>query len=158
MVKKITTGKIEKEGKELVEKILELLGVEADVLVKGTEEAVRVDIEGNDLGLLIGYRGENIEGFQILLGLILNKKLDEENWKPLILDVGGWRQQREESLRDLVDKEIEGMSGDRKEIELPPMPPAQRRTVHLLVSEHEGLKSESIGEAADRRVVIKKIN
>ena len=77
----------------------------------------------------------------------------------MLLDVGGWREQREEALKNLIAKEIEKLSTGLSSVELPPMPPAQRRTVHLLITDHDGLTSESVGEEPNRRVVVqKKIN
>lgn len=156
MAEKNTTSKIKNEAKKTTEKILKLLDVEAAVEVEAQEDLIRVNIEGEDLGLLIGYRGENIESFQLVLGIILNKNLELENWRPVLVDVGGWRKQREETLRVLVSKEVERISDSEPSVELPPMPPAQRRLVHILVGEHDGLTSESSGEGANRHVVIRK--
>jgi len=156
MAEKNKPEKIEKEAKELTEKVLKLLGVKADLEVTKQEDVVKIAIEGEDLGLLIGYRGENLEGLQLILATILNNKWGFESWTPVVVDVGGWRKQREDSLRALVAKEAEKISAERGRVELPSMPPSQRRMVHLLVSEYDGLESESIGDEPNRHVVIKK--
>lgn len=156
MAEKNTPDKIKIEAKKTTEKILKFTGVDANVDVEVQEDLIKVNIEGEDLGLLIGYRGENIESFQLILGIILNKNLELENWRPVLVDVGGWRKQREESLRMLVSKEVEKISENEPSVELPPMPPAQRRSVHILVGEYDGLTTESAGDGANRHVVIRK--
>jgi spoIIIJ-associated protein len=156
MAKKTESNKIEKEAQSLVEKILRLLGAEAKVAVVADTELIKIEIDGENLGLLIGYRGENLESLQLLLGIILNKRLGEGAGRPVLVDVGGWRKSREESLQILVEKELAKLSKGRSYVDLPPMPPSQRRAVHILVGQHDGLVSESVGEEPNRHVVIKK--
>ena len=110
MASKTKDKEIIDEAKKLTKNLLELIGVEAKVAAVGEEDLVRVDIDGDDLGLLIGYRGENLESLQLVLGIILNKKLNLDPWRPVLLDVGGWREQREEALRNLIAKEIQKLS------------------------------------------------
>lgn len=157
MVTKETNDKIEREVEDLLEKIISMIGIEAKAKATVGDEVININIDGEDLGLLIGYRGETIESLQLLLGIILNKKYFEGSWRPILVDVGGWRAAREESLRILVEQKIACLSADRNFVELPPMPPAQRRAVHILVGEREGLESESMGEEPNRYVVIKKV-
>ncbi len=157
MAGKTKSDKIKKEAQTFTAKLLKLMGVDGKVEAEVDEELIKIIISGDDLGLLIGYRGENLESLQLVLGIALNKKLSLEPRMPVIVDVGGWRQQREESLRSLVEKEIANISPARNSVELPPMPPTQRRSVHLLVKNYEGLTSESTGEEPNRRIVIKKV-
>jgi len=156
MVSKSEFVKIKKETKVFTEKLLGLLDVKAKVEVEADADLIKVMISGEDLGLLIGYRGENLESLQLILGIAINKKLSLEPRMPVVVDIDGWRQQREESLRSLVEKETKNISSKNPSVELPPMPPSQRRTVHLLVKEQDGLTSESSGEEPNRYVVIKK--
>ena len=156
MVSKSEFVKIKKETKAFTEKLLGLLSVTAKIETEVETELIRVMISGEDLGLLIGYRGENLESLQLILGIAINKKLSLDPRMPVIVDIDGWRQQREEALRSLVEKETKSLSSKKPSVELPPMPPSQRRTVHLLVKDQEGLTSESSGEEPNRYVVIKK--
>ncbi|MCH7541567.1 KH domain-containing protein [Patescibacteria group bacterium] len=157
MAGKIKSDKIKKEAQTFTTKLLKLIGVDGKVEAEVDEELIKIMISGEDLGLLIGYRGENLESLQLVLGIALNKRLSLDPRMPVIVDVGGWRQQQEESLRSLVEKEIANISSVSNSVELPPMPPTQRRSVHLLVKNYEGLTSESTGEEPNRRIVIKKI-
>ncbi len=154
MASKISAEKIKKAAAELTKKTLENLSVEAKVAVEASEELVKIKITGEELGLLIGYRGENLESLQLLLGIAINNKLGLDPRVAVLVDVGDWRAQREEALRSLVAKEITKMKDGESSVELPSMPPAQRRTVHLLVKDYEGLTSASVGDEPNRHVVI----
>ena len=156
MASKNTTEKIEKEAQELIGELIKMLGVEAEAKISISAELIKIEIDGQDLGLLIGYRGETIENLQLLLGIMLNKKFDSDAWRPVLVDVGGWRKSREEALRSLVERQIAKLSAEQRSVELLPMSPSERRTVHILVSEHTDLTSESVGEDPARFVVIKK--
>ena len=156
MAEKNTPRKIKSEAKKTTEKILKFIDIDATVDIEVQEDLIKVNIEGEDLGLLIGYRGENIESLQLIMGIILNKNLSFENWRPVLVDVGGWRKQRDESLRILISKEVEKISEEEPSVELPPMPPSQRRSVHIFVGEYDDLTTESVGEGANRHVVIRK--
>ena len=156
MANETSTKKIEKEASALTEKLIKMLGVEASVKVETEDDLIKIKIDGADLGLLIGYRGENLESLQLILGIILNKKIGTESWYHVLVDIGGWRKMREEALSALVDREVAKMSPTKNFVELPPMPPAQRRTVHILVEQYPELTSESVGEDPSRHVVIKR--
>ncbi|MCH7541906.1 KH domain-containing protein [Patescibacteria group bacterium] len=149
--------KIEKEVRAVTGETLKLLGFPLKTKIQITGEAIEVEIEGDDLGLLIGQRGEHLESLQIILGLIINKKI-QGDWRPVLIDVGGWRKSREESLKALVAKEAARITGSNEQVKLFPMTPSQRRTVHIFVSEYAGLESTSVGEEPERYVVIKRIN
>ncbi len=148
--------KIDKVGelKKIISELLKLLEVNPKLKITEDEESIKVDIQGEDLGLLIGQYGETLESLQLILSLILNKRTGE--WKPLTVDIGDWKKQKEESLRRMVDKEINSLSEEKKEVSLPAMSASQRRASHIIVSEYTGLKSESFGEEPNRYVIIRK--
>jgi spoIIIJ-associated protein len=155
MASKNRDTKLEKTAKEVTENLLRLLGVEAEVSVR-FDQILKIEVNGPELGLLIGYRGENLESLQLVLGLMINKKLDNPDWTPVNIDIGGWRSQREESLKGLLSKYVSRLSPEQPSIELPSMPPSQRRSIHLLVEEYGDLESTSEGEEPNRRVVVKR--
>lgn len=141
----------------LVEEFMEKLGVKPEILVESDEEnQVRIKLnEENEqpLGFLIGYHGETLRSLQLLLSLMVNK-----NRTPslrILLDVGDYRKEREESLTKIVKEAIEKVRETGEEAELYPMNSMDRRFVHLLVSQASDLTTESVGEDFDRRVVIK---
>ena len=150
---------LEKElkiARQLTENILKELEITAKVDVKEENEAIQINIDGDELGLLIGYHGENLEALQLLLGLMVNKKLDTVEWIPVNLDIGKWRSDRMNELRSMVEKAASEIGVSKETVELLPMPASQRRMVHLILSDFLNLTSVSEGEEPNRRVVIKK--
>ena len=124
-------------------------------VVEGPEE-VMVTIEASDPGRLIGFRGETLDSLQLLVNLILSKQLgEEEKFKRVVIDVGGWRKNKEADLERRARNWASEVKESGEEIELEPMPSWQRRIVHMIVSEVEGVSSESIGEGKERHLVIK---
>lgn len=142
--------------KKVAVEFFDHLGLKPEVKVEALPEGAKIEISGEDLGMLIGYHGEALEALQLLLGLIVNKQLGRPEWLRVVLDVGGWRAEREEVLRKLTTDAIEKASTSDQKIDLPPMSASQRRFVHLLVQEHPELTSFSEGFGAERHIVISK--
>lgn len=139
---------------EITQELLEHLGLEAKILIlTGESDTIGVKLESENPGILIGYHGETLRALQAILGLIIFRRLGE--WVRLIVDVGNYRKERELKLHDLARKSAERARFLAKAVVLPPMPPDDRRAVHLAVSEIDGVISESVGEGQERQVVIK---
>lgn len=157
-----TLEEYEQMAKDLVTELLEMMAVEADVMAVdnpsvmpvGADDppTVFIDIMGRDLGLLIGRRGENLSQFQYLVNLLLNRQTDE--WVRAIIDVEGYRIRREESLIGLAERVGRQVARNRRPISLDPMPPNERRVVHLTLQNQPDVKTESSGEEPLRRVTI----
>lgn len=144
----------EKIVEKLVKELLDYLGIAANAIVSSeAPDTLRVNLESADPGLVIGYHGETLRAFQTILGVILFRKLG--TWTRIIVDVGTYREEREMKLRELAKRNAERARFLAKSVMLPPMPPEDRRLVHLAVSEIEGVFSESVGEGLQRRVVVK---
>lgn len=120
----------------------------------GPEEppTVFIDIHGRDLGMLIGRRGENLAQLQYLVNVLVNKRLDQ--WTRVILDIEGYRIRREESLINLATRVARQVARNRRPISLEPMPPNERRVVHVALRDDAEVTTESSGEGALRRVTI----
>lgn len=151
------TAKSEKTDKIITGIVSELLSkLEVEAKVETREESsdhFLVNIETKETGLLIGRHGETINGLQLLTGIILFKKLGV--WVHVVLDVGGYRKMREESIREMVSRIIQEVESNRQPVVLPYLTPLERRFVHMLLAQNEKVASESIGEGKDRRVTIK---
>ena len=145
-----------KIANEFTEELLKKMGFEAKVKTAEEDSALHIKIEGDDLGLLIGYHGESLVAIQLILALMINNNLDTKDWIPVNLDVGGWRNERSESLKIMIDKAAAEIEAKKELVELPPMSASQRRMVHVLLSDYPNITSESIGEEPNRKVVIKK--
>ena len=144
--------------------LLRLLGVEAKVSARppetpmdGLDHAVavldvrRVGAE-DDLGLLIGRRGQNLVALQYLLNLIVNRGMDGRH--PFTVDIDSYKRQREDTLNALARRTAERVRESGQEIALEPMSAAERRIIHLALADDSELTTESAGEGAARRVQI----
>lgn len=138
---------------EILENILGMMALEGSFEVDEKEDEVKVTIETADPGRLIGFRGETLDALQLLVNQIVSKKSDV--FKRVVIDVEGWRKNKEEDLARRAKTWAEEVLQSGKEMELEPMPSWQRRIIHLSVEEIKGVKSESLGEGRDRHLVIK---
>jgi spoIIIJ-associated protein len=152
----------EQVAKEIVRELLAHMGIEADVLAVDNPSTMPLDAEdpptifidvlGHDLGMLIGRRGDHLSQLQYLVNLIANRRLD--NWTRIVIDVEGYRTRREESLVGLAERVGRQVARSRRPIMLEPMPPNERRIVHLTLRENPDVATESSGEGNMRRVTV----
>ncbi len=140
---------------EILENVLGLLGLEGSFEVTENEKDVTVVIETDDAGRLIGYKGETLDALQLLVNLMASKNAPEGEFKRVMIDVGGWRKNKEEDLESRAKEWAEEVIETQKEIALDPMPSWQRRIVHLVIEATEGVESESMGDGRDRHLVIR---
>jgi spoIIIJ-associated protein len=144
----------------LLEKLLSLMRVEAEVTVRAPETAgdgvgrtkAVLDINGDDLGILIGRRGMTMSSLQYLLNLSVSRQF--RNMAPFQVDVEGYRRRREEWLRDLAFRMAERVRSTGRSITLEPMPANERRIVHLALAKDPTVGTASIGEGERRKVAI----
>ncbi|MFH0937359.1 MAG: R3H domain-containing nucleic acid-binding protein [Candidatus Daviesbacteria bacterium] len=149
---------MESKVSEILENILGLLNLEGSFEVVEEEDQVRVSVESNDPGRLIGFRGETLDALQLIVNLILSRQLKEgEAFKRVVIDVSGWRQNKEADLNKRAIEWISEVKETGKELELEPMPSWQRRIIHIAVGENSEVESESIGEGRERHLVIRPV-
>ena len=115
---------------------------------------ISVNMEGNDMGLLIGYRGETLEALQMLLGVVANKNADD--YVRIDLDAENYREKRKETLKNLASKKAYEAVKYNKNITLEPMNAYERRIIHMALQENDKVTTYSIGEEPYRKIVIKK--
>lgn len=143
---------MEQKVSEILENILSLLSLEGSFEVDEKEDGVFVSIDTQDAGRLIGHQGETLTALQLIVNLILARKI--ENSKRVIIDVAAWRKGKEEDLAQKAKSWAQEVKESGQPIELEPMPSWQRRIVHMVVSESDGVTSESVGEGLERHLVI----
>lgn len=148
---------MEQQLSDVLDNILGLLLLEGSYEIEETEDGFYVAIETKDAGRLIGARGESLDGLQLLVNQILSRKVAEGSFKRVILDVSSWRKQKEEDLKKQAESWGKQVLETTKPLELEPQSPWQRRVVHMVIGEMEGLESESVGEGRDRHIVIKPV-
>ena len=110
------------------------------------------EIEGDDAGLLIGRKGETLKTLQFLVRYVVSHKLDER--VNLMIDVEGYQQRRHQSLENMARRVARRVSDTGRSITLEPMPANERRIVHLALSEHPQVTTESTGFGDSRQVTV----
>src|SRR3989344_5034620 len=141
---------IEEELKSLLEK----LEVDAKVDVSEEEDGFKVQLDGEENALLIGKHGNTLSSLELILSLIVAKKTGE--FKRIIIEVGGYRQAREEYLRDLAQRLADEVIETGTEKTVRGLKPWERRVVHMYLGEMGDVITESEGEDRDRILVIKR--
>ena len=152
---------ITEAAKSILEELLTRLEVDASVVPQmgaPAEEGeaanpATLDIEGDDLGILIGRRGQTLASLQYIVRLIVGHRT--EVWMPIIIDVEGYKQHRCERLQALAWRLAEQVNVRKMPFTLEPMLAYERRVIHLALAEHPDITTESIGEGESRRVVIR---
>ena len=144
----------------ILEHLLELMSVDASVRVRAPEtpgdglglaRAV-LDVSGEDLGILIGRRGDTLSSLQFLVNLMVSRKMKTR--MAFGIDVEGYRRRREESLNGLAQRMADRVKSTGQPITLEPMPPNERRIVHLALANDPDVITVSIGEGESRKVAI----
>ena len=152
---------VAKAAERVLEALLTMMGIAASIapqakpLAGGGEGAtapITLDRVGDDLGILIGRRGQTLSCLQSIVRLIVGHQT--EAWVPIIVDVEGYKQRRYEALRALAWRIAEQVKVKGTPFTLEPMSAYERRIVHLSLAEHPDVTTQSIGEGETRKVVI----
>ena len=147
--------------KSVLEMLLSLMGVSASVapsttlLVEGEEgttDSVTLEIKGEDLGILIGRRGQTLSCLQYIVRLIVGHQM--EAWLPITIDVEGYKRRRYDALQALAWRIAEQVKVKRLPFALEPMLAYERRVIHLALADHPDVTTQSSGEGEARKVVI----
>ena len=138
---------------DVLQHILRYMNIHATVQVRSTEP-LTLNIHGinENLGLLIGRRGETLAALQLLVSLIVSHRTRHR--MRIIVDAENYRERREENLRSLALRVAQQVRNYRRSIALEAMPPHERRIVHIALADSKDISTESIGEGEERRVVI----
>lgn len=140
---------------EVLEGLIKAMGITASVSVAQSptsELPVVLNIEGDDLGILIGRRGQTLSALQYIVRLIVAERL--KMWAPVNVDVAGYKKRRYESLENMALRMAEQVKRSRRLITLEPMPADERRIIHLALADHPDVITQSMGEGETRKVAI----
>ena len=158
MEKKSKKKQVTEDKKEIVkqetEALLSKAGINATVDIKETDDGVNVHINAAENALLIGKHGNTLLSLELVLSLIVAKKLGE--FQRLILEFGGYREAREDYLIDLAERLREEVIATGADKQVRGLKPWERRIIHMHLGEGEDVATESEGEERDRILVIKK--
>ena len=142
---------------EFIERLLSDMNIEATITLADADNADKqINIEGKDVGALIGHHGETMDSLQYLVNLAANQKVEGEKreFVKLIVDIEGYRAKREETLRALARRMADKVIKYKKSVMLEPMNPYERRIIHSEVQNIKGVSTNSIGSENNRKVVI----
>ena len=146
-------------ARETVTELLQKMKINAEVTAYYGEAEddrsrvpVHVDIHGHDLSILIGRKAETLNALQFISKLIVSKELEQAI--PLLVDVEGYRKRRERQLRQLAKRVSEQVTETGRSQALEPMPPNERRLIHIELRSNPDVNTESTGEGNRRKVVI----
>jgi spoIIIJ-associated protein len=142
-------------AKEVLEELLALMDVQASVSLReerGNGESVILDVTGENLGILIGRRGETLSSLQYMVNLIVSRKLKSRS--RITVDVAEYQRRRSRTLRLLALRSAELVKSLRRSITLEPMPSKERRIIHRTLRDDPEVTTQSIGEGERRRVTI----
>lgn len=153
-----------RHARTVLEGILEYMGLEAYVNVQHVtavgpngedQTSIQLDVEGLDeetVGLMIGRRGETLRSLQFLLNTIVQRSSGD--WPHIVVDIGNYRQRRQESLEGLSRRIADQVRQTGRSVALEPMQPYDRRVIHMVLRDHEHVRTESTGEGEMRRVTV----
>mgnify|MGYP002511149332 CR=1 FL=1 len=131
------------------------LEVEIKMEYKSAEGNLEIEFLGEDMGILIGKRGQTLDSLQYLTSLVVNK--GRQGYIRVKLDTEDYRNRRKETLENLAKSIAYKVRKTRKPVSLEPMNPYERRIIHTAVQEIEGVTSRSVGSGVDRRVLIEPV-
>jgi spoIIIJ-associated protein len=139
-------------AKTVLEEMLSLMGLDGTVEVASGGDTARLNVKGDDLGALIGRRGEKLASLQHIVNLIVGRR--EGQHHRIAIDVENYRGRREEQLRDVADRAAKRVIQTGKIIQLEAMPAVERRIVHMALLENPRVRTQSVGVEPNRRIVV----
>lgn len=147
------TAKELKTIKESVEKLLDLLGIEGSFDLTQSDEALEMVMDTPDSGMVIGYHGEGLESIQLIISLMIAKKIDK--FIRVSIEVDGYKKNRTEYLERLARQMKERALEEDREQVAESLKSWERRIVHMLLQDDDEVVTESAGEGRDRVLIIK---
>lgn len=144
------------EAVKYIFNIFEKMDVKAEYTAEKTEDGVLINLISEDTSFIIGRRGENLDALQYLASMFCNR-LDDEYYR-VVLDSNGYREKRKKTLEDLAKKIAKNVLRSGRSTILEPMNPYERRIIHSMISEIEGVSSRSVGEEPYRKIIISSLS
>ncbi len=140
-------------ARAILQELLTLMSVEAEVRVEEHETGVRLELSGKDAGLLIGKQGQTLDAVEFLVGRILDRAIRDRT--RVVLDVGGYRERRRQQLEQMAFRLARQVRATGEAIVLEPLDASERRIIHLALQGDDQVTTESVGDGRGRRLVIR---
>ncbi len=151
-------AKVKEEEKPAVEdflsKVFDAMGVkaEAEISFDEDEKVMNINLTGDDMGMLIGKRGQTLDSLQYLVSLVANK--DSDTYIKVKLDTENYRERRKETLENLAKNIANKVRRTRHSVALEPMNPYERRIIHSVLQNNKFVETHSEGEEPYRKVIV----
>ncbi|MSO81714.1 MAG: KH domain-containing protein [Acidobacteria bacterium] len=137
---------------EFLQKVVDAMGMTLTAAIEETPEGTRINLEGEDGGVLVRRGGEGLQALQHLVGTTFRRQLGEDN--RVVIDCNGFRKDKDLELKQMARHMAEKARSSGVPQEMGPLNPYERRIVHLAIAEDPGATSESIGDAFMKTVII----
>lgn len=147
-------GVIEKRAKDFLNDVFSAMNMKVDVVIKynAKDRAMDIDLSGDEMGILIGKRGQTLDSLQYLVSLVVNK--DSENYIRVKVDTENYRERRRETLENLAKNIAYKVKRTKRPVSLEPMNPYERRIIHSALQNDKYVTTYSEGDEPFRRVVV----
>ena len=154
VIKARTKSTVDEKAKDFLKDVFEAMNMTVVVDVKYNEESRNIDIElsGDEMGVLIGKRGQTLDSLQYLVSLVVNK--DTEDYIRVKVDTEDYRKRRKETLENLAKNIAYKVKRTKRSVSLEPMNPYERRIIHSALQNDRYVTTHSEGEEPFRRVVV----
>ena len=154
IIKARVKSSIEDKAKDFLKEVFQAMNLTVVVNVKFVEEdnSMEIDLSGDEMGVLIGKRGQTLDSLQYLVSLVVNKEV--ENYIRVKVDTENYRQRRKETLENLAKNIAYKVKRTKKPVSLEPMNPYERRIIHSALQNDKFVTTHSEGEEPFRRVVV----
>ena len=152
--KEVNASEVEEAAKKFLVDVFRAMDIEANILAHYNNEdgLLEVNIEGDDMGVLIGKRGQTLDSLQYLVSLVVNK--ESNSYLKVKLDTENYRERRKETLENLAKNIASKVKRTRRTVSLEPMNPYERRIIHSALQADPAVSTHSEGEEPYRRVVV----
>lgn len=145
------------QARDYLRGILERMGIPAEVVAREDEDKLVLDVEcssTDDVQRVIGRRGQVVDALQHLVSKMVGRGKTEGRGKPIVVDSGGYRQRHIDRLEGLAAKMAEKAKTSGRPVDLEPMPPHDRRVIHMALAKVDGVATRSEGEGDMRHIVV----
>jgi spoIIIJ-associated protein len=140
--------------RELLEKVSDALGLEADVVMEESDDGIRGTLEGDDLGLFIGRHGQTIDAVQHLAFKVANRDAGRDEAVRVTVDAAGYRERREQMLHRQADQAAARAARSGRPVALDAMSATERKVVHEYLKDRDDVETYSEGTEPDRHLVV----
>lgn len=142
----------EDRAREFLNNVFSKMNIKVKIEFKKMGDELKINLSGDDMGVLIGRRGETLDALQYLTKLVVNK--GDCDYKKISLDTENYREKREETLVRLAKKLADRVVKYRKSVYLEPMNPYERKIIHSTLQDNKQVSTRSIGDEPNRKIVI----